>query len=59
VLEAANAAGLDARNVVRRGIPDRFVEHGERNELLADLGLSADALAELVRDQPRRSGPAS
>jgi 1-deoxy-D-xylulose-5-phosphate synthase len=49
VLEAANAAGLDARNVVRCGIPDRFVEHGERNELLASLGLSVDALADTVR----------
>ncbi len=49
VLEAANAAGLDARNVVRCGIPDKFIEHGERNELLADCGLSADKLAELVR----------
>ncbi|MCI0700973.1 MAG: 1-deoxy-D-xylulose-5-phosphate synthase [Planctomycetia bacterium] len=49
VLESANAAGLDSRNVIRRGIPDRFIEHGERGELLADLGLSADALAELVR----------
>ncbi|AMV29715.1 1-deoxy-D-xylulose-5-phosphate synthase [Gemmata sp. SH-PL17] len=48
VLEAANAAGLDARNVVRRGIPDKFIEHGERNELLADIGLSVDALVELV-----------
>ena len=51
VLEAANAAGLDTRNVVRRGIPDKFIEHGERNELLADIGLSAAALAELVREQ--------
>ena len=49
VLEAANAAGLDTRAVVRCGIADRFVEHGDRNELLADLGLSADALAETVR----------
>ncbi len=49
VLEAANAAGLDTRNIVRRGIHDKFVEHGERNELLGDLGLSADALVSLVR----------
>ena len=49
VLEAANAAGLDTRNVVRRGLPDRFVEHGERAELLADLGLDARGLAETVR----------
>jgi 1-deoxy-D-xylulose-5-phosphate synthase len=49
VLEAANAAGLDTRNVVRCGIPDRFIEHGDRNELLTDLGLTADGLAETVR----------
>jgi 1-deoxy-D-xylulose-5-phosphate synthase len=49
VLEAANAAGLDTRNVVRCGIPDRFIEHGDRNELLADLGLTADGLAGTVR----------
>ena len=49
VLEAANAAGLDTRNVVRLGIPDRFIEHGDRNELLADCGLTPDKLAALVR----------
>jgi 1-deoxy-D-xylulose-5-phosphate synthase len=49
VLEAANAAGLDARNVVRCGIPDKFIEHGDRNELLADCGLTADKLAAVVR----------
>ena len=51
VLEAANAAGVDARNVIRRGVPDKFIEHGDRNELLADIGLSADALVALVREQ--------
>jgi 1-deoxy-D-xylulose-5-phosphate synthase len=49
VLEAANAAGLDTRNIVRRGIPDRFIEHGDRNELLADCGLSVDKLADAIR----------
>jgi 1-deoxy-D-xylulose-5-phosphate synthase len=49
VLEAANAAGLDARNVVRRGVPDRFIEHGDRNELLAEIGLDAEGLADTVR----------
>jgi 1-deoxy-D-xylulose-5-phosphate synthase len=39
VLEAANDAGLDTRHVRRLGIPDRFIEHGDRRELLADLGL--------------------
>jgi len=49
VLEAANAAGLDASHVVRCGIPDKFIEHGDRNELLADCGLTPDRLAGLVR----------
>ncbi len=49
ILEAANAAGLDTRHVVRRGYPDKFIEHGDRNELLADLGLDAAGLAETVK----------
>src|SRR5262249_43028519 len=49
LLEAANAAGLDARHVVRLGLPDRFVEHAERGELLADLGLDVNGICETVR----------
>jgi 1-deoxy-D-xylulose-5-phosphate synthase len=45
LLEAANAAGLDTRAIVRLGLPDRFVEHGERAELLAELGLDAEGIA--------------
>jgi 1-deoxy-D-xylulose-5-phosphate synthase len=44
VLEAANDAGFDTRLIRRLGIPDRFIEHGERDELLADLGLDVDGL---------------
>jgi 1-deoxy-D-xylulose-5-phosphate synthase len=39
VLEAAADAGVDASRVCRLGIPDRYIEHGERDELLADLGM--------------------
>ena len=39
----------DTRNVVRLGIPDRFVEHAERDELLADLGLDVDGICATVR----------
>jgi len=46
VLEAANDAGLDTRHIHRLGIPDRFIEHGERAELLADLGLDAHGIAQ-------------
>jgi len=49
LLEAANAAGLDTRHIVRLGIPDRFIEHGERGELLAALGLDVDGLCGTVR----------
>jgi 1-deoxy-D-xylulose-5-phosphate synthase len=49
VLEAANAAGLDARHVVRLGLPDRFIEHAERGELLADLGLDVAGICRAVR----------
>lgn len=49
VLEAANEARLDTSHVVRLGLPDRFVEHGERGELLAELGLDVDGLCATVR----------
>jgi len=49
VLEAANGAGLDTSHVLRLGLPDRFIEHGERGELLADLGLDVSGLCATVR----------
>jgi 1-deoxy-D-xylulose-5-phosphate synthase len=49
LLEAANAAGLDTRHILRLGLPDRFIEHGERPELLADLGLDVNGLCAAVR----------
>ena len=59
VLEAANAAGLDARKVLRLGLPDRFVGHGERGELLADVGLDTPGICAAVRralNGDRRAG---
>jgi 1-deoxy-D-xylulose-5-phosphate synthase len=49
VLEAAADARLNTSHVRRLGIPDRFIEHGERNELLADLGLDAIGIAAACR----------
>ncbi len=49
LLEAANGAGLDTRHVVRLGLPDRFIEHAERGELLADLGLDVGGICGAVR----------
>lgn len=48
LLEAVNEAGLDTRHIVRLGIPDRFIEHAERPELLADLGLDAKGIVQTV-----------
>jgi 1-deoxy-D-xylulose-5-phosphate synthase len=49
VLEAAADAGVDASRVRRLGIPDRYIEHGEREELLADLGMDAAGVAATCR----------
>ena len=49
VLEAANEMQLDTTTIRRIGIPDRFVEHGTRPELLADLKLDANGIAETCR----------
>jgi 1-deoxy-D-xylulose-5-phosphate synthase len=42
--------GFDASAVRNLGLPDRFIEHGERGELLAELGLSADAIADTAAE---------
>jgi 1-deoxy-D-xylulose-5-phosphate synthase len=49
VLEAVNDAGLQPPPLRRLGLPDRFVEHGERGELLSDLGLDAAGIAAVCR----------
>jgi 1-deoxy-D-xylulose-5-phosphate synthase len=49
LLEAANSAGLETGHIVRLGVPDRFVEHAERGELLADLGLDVNGICARVR----------
>ena len=50
VLEAANTMGLSTENIHRLGLPDAFVEHGERGELLADLGLDVDGIAKRCQE---------
>jgi 1-deoxy-D-xylulose-5-phosphate synthase len=50
VLEAASDAGLDTAHVRRLGVPDQFIEHGSRQELLADLGLDAAGIARACRE---------
>jgi 1-deoxy-D-xylulose-5-phosphate synthase len=50
VLEVATDAGQSATHVRRLGVPDRFIEHAERFELLADLGLDAAGIAQACRE---------
>ncbi len=62
VLEAASEAGLDARNVVRLGLPDDWVQVASRAEQLARAGIDAPSIARTVREQceavERVGGPA-
>ncbi len=58
VLEAAADAGLNAGKVRRLGIPDQFIEHGSRHELLTDLGLDVSGIVRVCRQcaaRPRKS----
>ncbi|MFW6171090.1 MAG: 1-deoxy-D-xylulose-5-phosphate synthase [Planctomycetota bacterium] len=50
LLEAANDMRLDTSKVRRLGIPDEFVEHGERAELLANLQLDAPGIVRVCQE---------
>jgi 1-deoxy-D-xylulose-5-phosphate synthase len=49
VLEAACQQGWDTRIMRTIGIPDQFIEHGDRNELMAELGLDPAGIAKTCR----------
>ncbi len=50
LFEAANDMRIDASHVFRIGIPDEFVEHQDRSEVLAALKLDAPGIAETCRE---------
>jgi 1-deoxy-D-xylulose-5-phosphate synthase len=50
VLEFAHERRLDARRVIRLGIPDQYIPHDSRKAQLACLGLDARGLIQAVRD---------
>lgn len=58
VLEAASEEGFDCSRLRRLGLPDRFIEHGDRGELLADLGLDAQGIAAACRGLAPAQAPA-
>ena len=53
------AAQSTAPRVARVGIPDYFVEHGGRSELLAELGLDAEGIARVFTDAAEAAGLSS
>jgi 1-deoxy-D-xylulose-5-phosphate synthase len=56
VLEAANDARLQTAHVRRLGLRDRFIEHGERDELLAALGLDENGIYREARSLATAAG---
>ena len=48
VLEMLSANGVDSSRVLCLGVPDLFVEHGGREILLREVGLSAGGICERV-----------
>ena len=50
LLEFASDNGLHSTHVRRLGIPDQFIEHGERAELMADLGIDSDGIVRTCRE---------
>ncbi len=49
-IESAVAQRLDTRNLKVLAIPDRFIEHGDRNQLLAEFGISPEGIAQTCRE---------
>jgi 1-deoxy-D-xylulose-5-phosphate synthase len=49
---------FDARRLEIIGLPDRFIDHGERTQQLADAGLDPDTLTERVSKRIEQLAPA-
>jgi 1-deoxy-D-xylulose-5-phosphate synthase len=54
VLEAACQQGWDTHCLRTLGLPDRYIDHGDRNELLAELGIDARGVARACRELSKR-----
>ncbi|QNB08969.1 1-deoxy-D-xylulose-5-phosphate synthase [Herbaspirillum frisingense] len=57
VSEALAAAGI-SKPILHLGLPDRFIDHGDAGQLLAQCGLDADGIAQSIvqrfgKDQPK------
>ena len=56
VLESASARGVSTGGVRRLGVPDHFIEHGLREELLDMLGLNAAGIAAGLKQAAQEVG---
>jgi 1-deoxy-D-xylulose-5-phosphate synthase len=54
ILEAACQNGWDTRILRILGIPDRFIEHGDRSELFAEIGIDPAGIAGTCRQLAER-----
>ncbi len=50
VLELLTENGFSAKRILRLGIPDKFIEHGKRDELLALCGLTPEKVVTRVKE---------
>ncbi|TWU08522.1 1-deoxy-D-xylulose-5-phosphate synthase [Stieleria varia] len=53
-LECANEQCLDTRGIRCVALPDHYIQHGERGQLLDENGLSGSAIAETCREMAYR-----
>ena len=49
VMEFAEAHDISQPVIRRMGIPDTFIEHGSRGQLLSDLGLDVDGIVRMAK----------
>ena len=56
VLEALNEESASVDGLVRCGLPDRFVSHGTREELLEEVKLTPRALCATVIEALAKNG---
>jgi 1-deoxy-D-xylulose-5-phosphate synthase len=56
VLEFASKKRFDTRKIYSLGIPDEFIEHGSRTELLELLGLTSSGITTKVKEILGRGG---
>ena len=50
ILEAVHNANINTGPIRRLGIPDHFIEHGDRSELLSSLSLDVNGIVDICRE---------